>query len=145
MTHSSFGQYLLCSLLFACLCGPAHAEKTALPLKLDGVDTVNAETLIALAQGLDDLVVVDSRLSEDHWLGFIGGSHSLPDINTNCTTLARITSDKNRSMVFYSNGTECTRSVQALKIARQCGYNQLYWFRGGFEEWRNKDYPYLLE
>ena len=45
--------------------------------------------------------------------------------------------------LFYCNGVKCDRSVKSVNIALGCGYVRLYWFRGGFEEWRRKDYHYL--
>jgi len=145
MMTSSFSQYFFCSLMLAFYSVAVQAANADLRKSLEGIETVDAEQLIALAQGVDDLILVDSRLAEDRGLGFIGESHNLPDFETNCTTLARISTDRDRSMVFYCNGEKCGRSKRALKIARQCGYQQLYWFRGGFEEWRKKDYPYLLD
>ena len=40
---------------------------------------------------------------------------------------------------------KCGRSAKAIVIALQCGYSNIYWFRGGFEEWLSKGYPYLQE
>ncbi len=145
MMTPSFSQFSLCLILSAALSWPVQAAKPELPMTLNGVDTLNAEALITLAQGVEDLILVDSRLSEDRGLGFIGDSFSLTDTDTTCSSLARISSDRGRSLVFYCNGSSCTRSINALKVARQCGYKQLYWLRGGFEEWRTKDYPYLLD
>jgi len=142
---SSFSQFLLCLIWLAALSWPAQAAKPDLPMTLSGVDTLNAEALITLAQGVDDLIVVDSRLAEDRDLGFISESHGLTDTDTSCTTLARISADRERSLVFYCNGGSCIRSVNALKVAKQCGYKQLYWFRGGFKEWQEKDYPFLID
>jgi rhodanese-related sulfurtransferase len=131
-------------LAFICLIPlGVFAEQTF--AKPDGVETLDAEALIRLAQTEEDLIVIDARLAEDLKMGYIGGSLNLPDILTNCETLNQINPDFNRSMAFYCNGTVCKRSVHALQIARQCGYHRLFWFKGGFEEWRNKDYPYVLD
>jgi rhodanese-related sulfurtransferase len=124
---------------------PVQATEMDVPQSLAGANTLNAEALITLAQNINDLIVIDNRLAGDRDLGFIGESYNLPDVNTNCMTLAQINSDRKRNMVFYSNGVKCDRSITALKKAQQCGYKQLYWFRGGFEEWREKDYSYLLD
>lgn len=42
--------------------------------------------------------------------------------------------------MFYCNGIQCGRSVIALEIAKGCGYTRLYWFRGGFAEWKRNAY-----
>ena len=67
----------------------------------------------------------------------------IPDIDTNCETLNKITSDKSRHLMFYCNGLRCGRSVISLKIARSCGYHHLSWFKGGFSEWTEKGYQYI--
>ena len=58
-------------------------------------------------------------------------------------SLARVISAKDRPVLFYCNGVKCGRSAVAVTIARQCGYTRLYWYRGGFEDWKRKNYPYL--
>ena len=145
MMTTRLSQLVLFSMALAVCAFPLRAANTELPEHLDGIETIDAEALIILAQGIEDLIVVDSRLAEDRGLGFIGESFNLPLTKANCTTLSRINADRERNMVIYSNGASCGSSMNALKIAQGCGYTQLYWFRGGFEEWRDKDYPYMLE
>lgn len=144
MMYSHLAQYFFCSLLLASFSFTVKAEMLHTH-GLEGVEIIDTETLIAMAQSDDQLILVDSRLRGDLAMGYIGGAKNLSHDDTNCTTLSRITADRNRSLVFYCNGVICDQSHSALKIAQQCGYRQLYWLQGGFEEWRNKDYPYLLE
>lgn len=144
MTSGQRPLFILC--LFVLLfCTSAYSMEAELPNRIDGVETLDAEGLIKLAQSFEDLVVVDSRLAEDRSLGFLDESINLADVDTNCASLRRINPFPGRSMAFYCNGAKCKRSLAAVKVALQCGYEQLYWFRGGFNEWRLKDYPYMLE
>lgn len=113
------------------------------PEQIPGAQTINAEKLIELATKLPSLVVVDSRITEDRRLGYIENSISLPDAKTNCANLAKIIPGKRTPALFYCNGIKCGRSVVATKVALKCGYTKLYWFRGGFEEWKAKEYPFL--
>ncbi|MBL4868208.1 MAG: rhodanese-like domain-containing protein [Pseudomonadales bacterium] len=46
-------------------------------------------------------------------------------------------------MVYYCNGPKCGRSATAVKIALKCGYEKIFWFRGGFEEWKIKRFPII--
>lgn len=117
--------------------------KTAVPETIAGVTTVDAEGLIELAERLPDLVIVDSRIPMDRRQGYIQGSVSLPDVETRCDTLGVLLAERATPAVFYCNGVKCGRSVIAVEIAKGCGYTQLYWFRGGFEEWKQKSYPFL--
>jgi len=120
-------------------------EKIKIPNKIDGATTVNAEELIDVYQNSPELVVIDSRVTEDRAMGYIEESISLEDIDTNCFSLGRLIKNKMSSVAFYCNGPKCGRSVNATEIAVKCGYKKLYWFKGGFEEWQVKDYPYILK
>ncbi len=119
------------------------AEEKIAPESIPGVTRVDAEGVLALVEKAPRLVIIDSRIAMDRKQGYLEGSLSLPDAKTNCAALARILSEKDRPALFYCNGVKCGRSVVAVKIARQCGYTRLYWYRGGFEDWKQKNYPYL--
>ncbi len=106
--------------------------------------TIDSENLIELYQSVPDLRIVDSRHREDHVLGHIELSSNLPMAETSCESLARLATDKDTAMVFYSNGIDGDASIQALNIASACGYKRLFWLRGGFIEWQDKDYPYVM-
>ncbi len=118
----------------------SFADDFLSPENIEGSEKISSETLIQLAQEHDDLVIIDSRIKSDRRQGFISGSISLPDTETNCTSLFTVIDKKNTPTVFYCNGAKCRRSDRAIAIARNCGYTKLYWFRGGFEEWKNKNY-----
>lgn len=115
------------------------------PEHIPGATTVDAEQLINLAGRLPNLVLVDSRIPEDRKQGYIEHSVSLPDINTSCDTLSLIIVDKTTPALFYCNGVKCGRSVVAVNAALKCGYSEVYWFRGGFEEWKDKQYLFIQE
>lgn len=115
------------------------------PEFIEGTKRVSAEEFIGLVDKIQNLVVVDSRIPGDRKQGYVEGSISLPDIETDCKTLANTIPSKQAAALFYCNGVKCGRSAKAIKIALQCGYRNVYWFRGGFEEWLAKGYPYLQE
>lgn len=131
-----------------CLAGAAMAATTAkmaVPASIPGVTTLTAESLIELVERHPGLVLIDSRVPVDRRQGYIQGSISLPDTQTACATLGDVLASLNTPVMFYCNGVKCGRSVIAVKIAKGCGYKKLYWFRGGFEEWKQKGYPFLQE
>lgn len=121
----------------------AVADKS--PETIEGTTKVNAEGFIELVDSIPDLIVVDSRIPGDRKQGYVEGSVSLPDVDTTCNSLAKHIPKKSSPALFYCNGVKCGRSAKAIKVALSCGYNNLYWFRGGFEEWLAKGYPYLQE
>jgi len=132
---------ILASLLFSA--SVSASEEIKSPRHIDGVTKVGAEGMIELIDRLDNLVLVDSRIPGDRHKGYIESSISLPDTKTSCKTLARIIPSKTTPAVFYCNGIKCGRSAVAIKIAKKCGYQELYWFRGGFEVWLEKGFPYI--
>jgi rhodanese-related sulfurtransferase len=107
--------------------------------------TVEAEQLIELYQSIPNLAIIDSRHREDHAQGYIERSHNLPLSETNCESLSRIATNSEQALVFYCNGTGVDASIDAIHIASSCGYRRLFWLSGGFIEWRNRDYPFVID
>lgn len=113
------------------------------PEQIEGVTRVSAEEFIAIINDIPELVVIDSRITANRKHGYIEDSISLPDTKTDCNSLADLLKTHDTPVVFYCNGVKCGRSVSASKAALSCGYTNIYWFRGGFMEWKKKEYPYL--
>ena len=107
--------------------------------------TIDSEHLIELYQSVPGLRIIDSRLREDHVLGYIEKSRSLPLSETSCESLAELTEDSEQALVFYCNGNGIDASTEAIHIASNCGYKRLFWLSGGFIEWQDRDYPYVID
>jgi rhodanese-related sulfurtransferase len=124
----------------------AQAEKKVdYPDSIPGTTKVDAEKLLDLANTIPNLIIIDARITKDRAQGYIEGSVSLQDIDTNCDSLAKKIPEKTTPVLFYCNGPKCGRSVKSSRKALKCGYTNIYWFRGGFEEWKNKNYPFLKD
>lgn len=115
------------------------AEKT--PNKISGTTKVTAEQIVELVEKYDNLVIIDARKESDRAKGYIEGSHGLPNTSTNYKKLQKLISTKTTPVVFYCNGVKCGRSVESSKIAVKAGYKNIYWFRGGWDEWTQKKMP----
>ena len=115
------------------------------PKSLPVAITIDAEHLIELHHSVPNLKIFDSRHHEDYTQGYIETSTNLPLRDTSCGSLKKLTKDKEQALVFYCNGSLADASVDAIQIASSCGYKRLFWLRGGFVEWVDKDYPYLIE
>lgn len=119
------------------------------PLTIDGAKTISAEQLIKLLHAQKNekksLALIDARIKEDRSIAYIETSISLPDVDTNCQTLQKLITKFQQQIIFYCNGIQCGRSLKSVRVAKKCGYTNLYWFRGGIEEWLVKDYPYATE
>ena len=137
------------TLLVALCAAPlrAHEEDGAAdaPDTLAGTTKVDAEGLIETLARVPDLVIIDSRIAMDRQQGYIEGSVSLPDTATDCDSLSVLLEGRSAPILFYCNGPKCGRSVKAIHKAQECGYDRIFWFRGGFEEWATKGYPFLKE
>lgn len=120
----------------------ADAAKDA-PLLIPGTTKVFAEDLLDIAEKIPNLLIIDARIRTDRKQGYIEGSISLPDVETNCASLAKVIPKKTLPVIFYCNGVKCGRSVNSSKTAIKCGYTNIYWFQGGFEEWKRKNLPFI--
>lgn len=113
------------------------------PLTIPGSIKVDSEQLIDLVESMPELTLIDSRMASDRQHGYLEGSISLPDEQTTCETLAAAVPIPVAPVLFYCNGANCARSAAAVTMALGCHFTQVYWFRGGFEEWKHKGYPYV--
>ena len=111
------------------------------PERIDGTTIVDAVGLIETAREIPELVLIDSRITADRKEGFIEGSISLPDTDTDCASLANAVPVRSSAVLFYCNGIKCGRSATAASVAVACGYTKVYWFRNGMEEWLEQEYP----
>lgn len=127
------------------LTAPVFSEENVSPEFIPGTVRVTAEELIGLVADKTGLVVIDSRIRGDRHQGYIETSVSLPDNETSCHSLQKIIPSKVTPILFYCNGVKCGRSAVAAKIALECGYQTPYWYRGGFEDWLKKSYPYVQD
>lgn len=123
------------------MAGSAFAGKKEVAQFIDGTVRVSAEEMIDLVEQYDELVIIDSRKKSDVAKGFIEGSISLPNTETNAASLSKHVASKSTPVLFYCNGIKCGRSVKAAKIAIAEGYSKIYWFRGGMQEWEAKGLP----
>jgi rhodanese-related sulfurtransferase len=145
---SSLVRFLAACALAVGLWPAAQAAHT--PDKLDGVKIVTAEQVRDLqAKGAP---VVDTRVAAEFAEKTIKGAVSVPykeksakdvgfDRKQDSFDLAKLPADKNAPIVFFCNAGECWKSFKAAVLARDAGYRQIHWFRGGFPEWTSKGLP----
>jgi rhodanese-related sulfurtransferase len=144
--HQSLQRIFFATVLVMGLAGPSPAaDKVLAPETIPGTVKVDAEGLLALVEKTPNLVLIDARIRQDRQQGYIEGSVSLPDVETSCDSLKKIIPSKSSPVLFYCNGPKCGRSVTSSRLALKCGFTRVYWFRGGFEEWKHKNFPYLKE
>lgn len=119
----------------------AWAEKPFAPDNVAGTTRITAETAIELVGSIPNLVVIDNRHAEEFEKGHIEGAINLLDTTLQRTDLARLAPKPDRPLLFYCNGERCLRSSHAAQMAVKWGYTRIYWFRGGWQEWLDKQLP----
>jgi rhodanese-related sulfurtransferase/ABC-type phosphate/phosphonate transport system substrate-binding protein len=55
--------------------------------------------------------------------------------------LNKLPKDKNAALMMYCDGTICWRSYKSAVMAVKAGWKNVYWFRGGFPEWKEAGLP----
>jgi rhodanese-related sulfurtransferase/ABC-type phosphate/phosphonate transport system substrate-binding protein len=116
------------------------------PRQLPGVTVVDAKTVGQLLQA--GATYVDTRTDAEFKAGHVPGSILVPyveksakdadyDASLDRFETAKLGENRNAEFVFACNGPECWKSFKASQAALKAGYRKVYWFRGGFPEWRS--------
>lgn len=117
------------------------------PETLDGAKVVTADEvkdLMSKGVKLFDTRVA-SEYAEEHIKGAVSvpyGEKSKKEVNYDASADkfddTKLPPEK---MIFQCNGKECWKSYKAAHWAIKKGKKEIYWFRGGFPEWKAKGYP----
>ena len=143
-----FAPFLAAAVLSVGFISAASASTT--PDKLDGVKLVTAEQARDLqAKGAP---MIDTRVAAEYSEKTVKGAVSVPykeksaketgfDPKADSFDLGKLPGDKAAPVVMFCNAGECWKSYKAAVVARDAGYKQIYWFRGGMPEWSAKGLP----
>lgn len=115
------------------------------PRALPGATVVDAKAVAQLLQA--GATYVDTRTEAEFKAGHVPGAVLLPygeksakdadfDPALDKFEIAKLGADKNAELILACNGAECWKSFKATQAALKAGYRKVYWFRGGFPEWR---------
>ena len=120
---------------------PAAADKPVAPAEIAGATNVSAEKLVEMVAAMPQLIIIDARRQEEFEKGHIEGAVNLLDTDMTQARLAKLVAGTDAPVLFYCNGERCLRSTNAAKLALGWGYRKVYWFRGGWNEWSDKNLP----
>jgi ABC-type phosphate/phosphonate transport system substrate-binding protein/rhodanese-related sulfurtransferase len=120
------------------------------PTVLSGISIVTAEEVVDLRN--KGVPLYDVRIDREYQEKHIKGAISLPygekskkevgfDASPDTFKLTDVVKDKNAPIIFACNGEECWKSYKASVWAQKQGYKNIYWFRGGFPAWKEKNLP----
>lgn len=115
------------------------------PRSLDGAQVVDAATVIKMVE--KGARFIDTRNEAEYKAGHVPGAELVPygeksakeadyDHTQDQFDTGQLGSDRNAELIFACNGPECWKSFKASQTAIKAGYSRVYWFRGGFPEWR---------
>ncbi len=128
--------------------GNALAADT--PASLEGATVVDAAKAKSLMDG--GAKMLDTRVANEYAEAHIKGAINVPykekspkaadfDASQDSFDLSKVPADKNAALITQCNGPECWKSYKSAKALVKAGYKKIYWFRGGFPEWKAKGYP----
>ncbi|ODU47796.1 MAG: rhodanese [Thiobacillus sp. SCN 63-374] len=115
------------------------------PTSLPGAKIISAaEARALIAKGTP---VYDVRVKEEYETAHVPSAISVPynegsakevgfDPADDQFALNRLPKDKNAPLMMYCDGTICWKSYKSAVMAIQAGWKNVYWFRGGFPEWK---------
>lgn len=115
------------------------------PTSLPGAKIISASEASALiAKGV---LVYDVRVEDEYKNGHLPGARSVPykegsakevdfDPADDRFMLSKLPQDKNAAFMMYCDGTICWKSYKSAVMVINAGWRNVYWFRGGFPEWK---------
>ena len=148
MTPSALlSKTLLALTLFTSISLAATVET---PTSLKGTELVDATKAKSLMDS--GVKIIDTRVAIEFAEAHIKGATNVPykeksakaidfDASQDSFDVAKLPADKNAAIIMQCNGPECWKSYKASVAAMKAGYKKIYWFRGGFPEWKAKGYP----
>lgn len=128
--------------------GAALASET--PASLAGATVVDAAKAKSLMDG--GAKMIDTRVANEYAEAHIKGATNVPykeksaksadfDASQDSFDVSKLPGDKNAAIITQCNGPECWKSYKGAVAAIKAGHKKVYWFRGGFPEWKAKGLP----
>lgn len=120
------------------------------PKLLTGATVITAQQAKELMD--KGVPIYDTRVEHEYSEGHIKGAISLPykeksakevdfDMKADAWDVSKLPKDKNAPVIFSCNGPECWKSYKSAKVAIDNKYTKVYWFRGGYPEWKAAGFP----
>ena len=125
--------------------GAFSSEKPNTPEYIEGALNVTAEQVIELVLSDENVMVIDSRKQTEFAKGHIEGAVNILNTRMTQDVLLKLVPDKKTKIVFYCNGERCMRSANAINKALLWRYSNIFWFRGGWKEWTEKQLPVIAK
>ncbi|MEG3639390.1 rhodanese-like domain-containing protein [Magnetococcus sp. PR-3] len=129
------------------------------PLQLPAVKQIVSTQLMQGVLG-GSLLVIDARTRSDYLNGTIPTAYNCPvpfgaptlqrdeieavvGILSGCSALEGLESHTQKKVVVFCNGAHCWRSAKAVLALQLMGFEQVYWYRQGMNQWRAQRRPMM--
>lgn len=89
----------------------------------------------------DGVKFIDARSSDEFSEGHIKGAVNIPFYGSENYLNVISGLNKNETVVTYCSGADCDISILSADELFKMGFNRVYVFIGGFEEWTKNNYP----
>ena len=123
----------------------AAESKPVAPENIANVKILAAEEVIELILSRPNLIIIDSRKKSEYLKGHIEGAVNVLNTDMMLNDFKKLAPDKTQAILFYCNGVRCMRSSDAASKAVVWGYANIFWFRGGWDEWIEKRLPVVTD
>lgn len=119
------------------VCATAPLPKEAETKGIKPISAIKAKELFD-----DGAHFYDARRKAQYNLRHIEGA--LPvlfDLSKAEYTVLNLPKDSKTPVVFYCYGESCANSYEVALAVREHGYQNVYWFSGGYVAWERSGYP----
>jgi rhodanese-related sulfurtransferase len=139
-------RWLISALLLGCALFAGGADRATAtdetPTHLEGVQIVTpAQLRPLLNQGIK---IYDLRKKASYADGHVPGAVSAArhyDAANEILDTSFLGPDRSGRIVFYSHGSTGWKSYHAARQAREAGYENVMWMRGGYADWAAGEHP----
>jgi rhodanese-related sulfurtransferase len=121
------------------------------PGALEGIERWNTAEMVQALRQPQPPVLIDVAVAGPMLPGalhFVSGGLAFKEPSVDAAyaerfrlMLAAAAPDLNQPLVFYCDSSSCWLSVNAAMRARQLGYTQVKWYRGGMQAWSQAGQP----
>jgi rhodanese-related sulfurtransferase len=106
------------------------------------METLTAQELRDMQQTDADFTLINVLAEPMHEKKHIPGSINIPVVDKNFVNeVEQEVGDKSRPVVVYCADHECEASPKAGRQLENAGFENVYDFEGGIDEWEQEDFP----
>lgn len=87
------------------------------------------------------IIFIDARMPDEYALGHIKGAYNIPFDGDESFRNILNNFSKDEILVVYCGGTDCNLSIYLANELFEKGFNKVYVFFGGWNEWLENNYP----